>query len=122
MQAGSRFEVVRFCLFGAVALGALVSTGCIPISNQGYPIGAIYTGTQVPSAVDRAEMSGENKAGPKSGRACATGILGIAAFGDASIDAAKKAGGITSIHSVEYEATAVLGFLYVNACTVVHGA
>jgi hypothetical protein len=38
------------------------------------------------------------------------------------VDAAKKAGGITSVHSIEYEATAVLAILYVTACTVVHGA
>ena len=49
------------------------------------------------------------------------GILGVAAFGDASIDTAKKAGGITDIHSVEYQATAVLGFVYVQTCTVVYG-
>ena len=63
-----------------------------------------------------------NKAAPKTGRACSTGILGVAAFGDASLDAAKKAGGITSVHSVEYEATALLGVVYVVACTIVHGA
>ena len=105
-------------------LGALssIAAACMPINSQGYPVGLVYSATQAPSVMDRVETTGENKAAPKTGRACSTGILGIAAFGDASLDAAKKAGGITSIHSVEYEATAVLGVVYVTACTIVHGA
>lgn len=107
-------------LFGAAAL--LSCVGCAPLVNQGYPVGLIYNGTKVPSTLDRVEVSGENKAGPKVGKSCASGVLGVAAWGDASIDAAKRAGGITSVHSVEYDAMAILGFVYVNACTVVHGS
>lgn len=106
----------------AVVAAAMSLAGCLPLTNQGYPVGGIYNGTKAPSALDRVEVSGEGKGGPKEGRACSTGVLGVAAWGDSSIDAAKKAGGITSVHSVEYEATAVLGFVYVDVCTVVHGA
>jgi len=108
----------------ALPLAALLGTfsGCMPVNSQGYPVGVLYTSTQAPSVLDRAEITGDNKSAPKTGRACATGILGLAAFGDASLDAAKKAGGITSVHSIEYEGTAVLGVLYVSSCTVVHGA
>lgn len=104
--------------------GVLVSlaAGCAPVMDQGYPVGVIYNGTRAPSVVDRVETSGPNKAGTKTGEACSTGILGLAAFGDASIDSAKKAGQITDVHSVEYDATAVLGFVYVEVCTVVHGS
>jgi hypothetical protein len=105
-----------------MALLGTPALGCLPINSQGYPVGIIYSATQAPSTIDRVEASGDNKAAPKMGRACSTGILGLAAFGDASLDAAKKQGGITSVHSVEYEATAVLGPVYVVACTIVHGA
>lgn len=104
-----------------IAAALLILGGCMPLNNQGYPVGAIYTGTKAPSLLDRAELSGDNKAATKQGRACSTAILGLAAWGDASVDAAKKAGGISSVHSVEYEATAVLGLVYTSACTVVHG-
>ncbi|MEY4546924.1 MAG: hypothetical protein RL685_3119 [Pseudomonadota bacterium] len=103
------------------AWAALTLGGCLPFTQQGYPVGGIFTGTKAPSALDRAELSGDNKAATKVGRACSTGILGVAAWGDASVDAAKKAGGISSVHSVEYESTAVLGFVYMDVCTVVHG-
>ncbi len=99
-----------------------LSSGCAPLLNQGYPVGAFYHSTKVPSLLDRVEASGEGKAGPKMGKACTSGVLGVAAWGDASIDAAKKAGSITSIHSVEVESSAILGFVYVTACTVVHGS
>jgi hypothetical protein len=110
----------------SLALGALLSGGllggCMPLVQQGYPVGAVFSSTTAPSALDRVETTGENKTGPKSGSACASGVLGVVAWGDAGIDAAKKAGGITSVHSVEYQATAVLGAVYVSACTIVHGS
>jgi len=56
----------------------------------------------------------------KTGRACSNSILGIVATGDASIDAAKRAGDITSVASVDFESTNVL-FLYASFCTVVRG-
>ncbi len=100
-----------------LATGAALATilvGC------GYPFGAIYTGTQIPHYMDRAEVSGPGKTGDKQGEACATGILSLAAFGDASLDAAKKAGGVSEVHSVEFRGMNVLG-IYMQGCTVVHG-
>jgi len=98
-----------------------VATGCLGIHQQGYPVGVIYNGTTAPSTLDRVETTGKDKTGAKRGEACSTGILAMAAFGDASIEAAKRAGGITDVHSVEYQATAVLGFVYLQACTIVYG-
>ena len=86
----------------------------------GYPSGSIYSGTQVPHGMDRAEMTGAAKTGDKSGEACATGILGLAAFGDASLASAKKAAGVTEVHSVELRSFNVLG-IYTQGCTEVHG-
>lgn len=56
----------------------------------------------------------------KRGEACAQNYLGLVAVGDASIDAAKKAGGITRVASVEQSASRVLGY-YAKFCTIVKG-
>ncbi len=106
-------------VLGFVAL--LATAGCMPVMNQGYPVGIFYNGTRAPSLLNRVEAGGANKASTKSGRACASGILGVAAFGDASIDAAKKQGGISTVNSVEYDGTNYVLGIYVQACTIVHG-
>jgi hypothetical protein len=102
-----------------IAIGsaaAMFLFGC----GVGYPYGSLYTGIQVPHGMARDEVSGAAKTGDKAGQACATGILGLVATGDASLDAAKKAGGITEVHSVEFKGMNVLG-IYTQGCTVVHG-
>jgi hypothetical protein len=102
------------------AAGAMMvfMTGCTLFA---YPSGSLYTGTVAPSAINRTENSGAGKTGDKMGEACTTGILGLAAFGDASLDAAKKAGGISDVHSVETRVMSILGFVYTQGCTVAHG-
>ncbi len=52
-----------------------------------------------------------NAGASKVGTAEATSILGLVATGDVSIDAAAKAGGITKIHHVDEECTAILGIV-----------
>jgi hypothetical protein len=106
-------NLLKLAIGGAMTM-ALVGCG------YGYPVGSLYTGTQVPHPINRNETSGPGKSGDKAGEACATGILGLAAFGDASLDAAKKAGGITEVHSVEFHGTNILG-IYTQGCTEVHG-
>jgi hypothetical protein len=97
----------------------LALTGCGGLIG-GYPHGSLYTGTQVPHGMSRMEVSGPGKTGDRGGEACATGILGVVAFGDASLNGAKKAAQITEIHSVEFHETNILG-LYSQGCTEVHG-
>jgi len=97
------------------ALAVLVF-GC----GYAYPYGSLYTGASIPHDMDRNWNHGAGKSGDKSGESCATGILALAAFGDASLDAAKKAGGITDVHSVEYRGMNIIG-IYQQGCTVVHG-
>jgi hypothetical protein len=106
-------NLVKFVTGGAMAV---ILLGC----GVGYPTGSLYTGIQVPHGMDRTETSGAAKSGDKHGEACATGILNAVAFGDASLDAAKKAGGVTEIHSVEFHGTNILG-IYMQGCTEVHG-
>lgn len=57
--------------------------------------------------------------GTKTGRACAKNILGIFATGDMSIEAAKKAGNITTITSVTKEISNMI--VMSDVCTVVKG-
>jgi len=107
-------STLKFMLGGAMAV---VLFGCA----YNYPSGSLYTGANIPHGMDRTETSGTGKSGDKKGEACVTGILGLAAFGDGSLDAAKKAGGITDVHSVEIHATDILGPVYQTTCTEVHG-
>lgn len=96
-----------------------VGVGCTAAGL--YPVGGVYDGKTMPHPMSKQENSGAGKTGAKVGESCAMGILGLAAFGDASVDAAKKAGGITDVHSVEFKNFSILGFVYANACTEVHG-
>src|SRR5438105_4011538 len=71
--------LLKLAIGGGVAA---IIFGC----GGGYPSGSLYTGTQTPHGMDRTETSGAGKSGDKHGEACATGILGLVAFGDASLD------------------------------------
>lgn len=57
----------------------------------------------------------------KSGKACSKDILKLVAWGDGSQAAAAKNGGISKISALDFEVTAILGFLYTESCTVVIG-
>jgi len=94
-------------------LPALVvfSVGCA--SARSPLSGAFYTSTQ-------SGVAATPQAGPKWGEACASSILGIVATGDASIEAARRNGGITSIASVDEKASSILG-IYATYCTIVRG-
>jgi hypothetical protein len=76
-------------------------------------IGVFVTEVKGPIAV------GDGVGTSKTGRACAQSIMGLVAMGDASIEAAKKAGGIKKVATVDHESkwTVVFG----TFCTVVTG-
>lgn len=97
-----------------LAIVACLATGC------GYPVGLVYSSAQTPHGQNRTETAGHTKPSDKQGEACVTGILYLVAFGDGSLDAAKKAGGITDVHTVELHTTNILG-IYSQGCTEVHG-
>lgn len=77
-------------------------------------VGVLYTGVQQ-GVTATAQLS------VKRGEACAMHILGLIATGDASIDAARKNGGIRSISTVDEQVSSFLLGLYSQVCTVVHG-
>ena len=96
----------------AAAVALLVFSGCTSIAVG--PVTAAFTFTKGPVSV------GDPSArATKVGKAAATGIL-IVAFGDASISAASKDGGITKIHHVDSEQVGILG-IYAKSTTIVYG-
>lgn len=98
---------------GAVALMVVALTGCV--APTGAPImGAVYTSVQGPGQV------GDLTAGfSKVGQSSAQGII-LLATGDASINSAARAAGITRIHHVDVEYMSILG-VYGKVTTTVYG-
>lgn len=95
----------------AIAL-LFVATGC---ASAAKPVsGFIFSDTQFGMAATNASGA------KKEGKACSKSILGAVALGDASIEAAKKAGGITTVATVDATSKNILGF-YAEFCTVVSG-
>lgn len=76
------------------------------------PSGAIFTDTKI-------GIHGSAPGGAKEGKACAQSFLSLVALGDASVEAAAAAGGISSVQSIDIEVFSVL--VYAQACTVVRG-
>ncbi len=107
--------------YAFVFAALIVVTGCAPVFNgSAYPVGLLYSDVEAPHVATLLEADGEDKTGSKRGEACASGVLGLVAWGDASVDAAKKQGGITDVHTVEHARSNILIFYY-KGCTVVTG-
>jgi len=104
---------MKVLLCVAVLAAMLVSSGCASMALGPVP-SFITVDQRGPVAVGPATSMGS-----KVGRAKAEGIL-IVSFGDASIAAAAKAGGITKIHHVDNQTMNILG-AYARYETVVYG-
>jgi hypothetical protein len=96
-----------------VLLVPLVSFGCAVVAS---PVGNAAIYTQVKGPVD----VGSGTSVSKHGRACAANYVGFIALGDASIEAAKRHGGISTVTSVDHDSMTVLG-VYSRFCTLVAG-
>jgi hypothetical protein len=95
-----------------LAIAMLLSTGC---ASGAYPVpGGLYSDLKGPRhAVD-------NPTDGKTGKACATNILFLFGTGDAGINDAMKAGGLTQVTSVDYSYRNYL-FFWSEYCTIVTG-
>ena len=103
----------KYVALAMVVLLAASLAGCA--AAQTPAIGLLYTNISGPlGATDSDQVP------TKSGSATAKSILGLIATGDASIQAAAKAGGITKIHHVDYSNKSLLG-LYANFTVTVYG-
>lgn len=103
----------RYLALSSVIPAAILLGGCASApTNTGS--GMLYTETQ------DAVTATPNAEGTKEGRACATNILGMVVTGDSSIKAAKQAGGISKVSSIDRDVKFILG-VYGTNCTVVRG-
>jgi hypothetical protein len=97
---------------GVISLGLLSLTGCQPVASP--LMGFFYNETKYGDTATTATGA------TKEGKACAQTIMGLVATGDASLAAAKAAGGITTVSTVDHSAKSVLGIVG-DWCTIVKG-
>lgn len=93
---------------------ALLFTSCAAASTPAGP-GMIWTNVSVAENVTSSTAGSS-----KSGSGGITSILGLFAFGDASIESAAKSAGITQIHHVDYDQFSFL-FLFGHYTVTVYG-
>ena len=96
---------------------ALISTQIIGCASVGSRAGSgmLYTDVK-----DFTDVSYINTKFSKTGKACATNILGLFLTGDMSLATAKKNGEIKRVATVDYEGKSILG-LYSTVCLVATG-
>ncbi len=98
------------CLITAAYLSL---TGCQIVASP--MLGGIYNETKY------GDVATTHTSATKEGKACGQSILGWVATGDASVSAAKAAGGITTVASVDHSAKNILGIIG-EWCTIVKGS
>ena len=106
-------KIRRLAILGLGMLTMGLSTGCAVVVRQPVP-GGLYSETTSPL------MATSNPAGNRIGVACQQTILGAFASGDASIETARRNGGITMITSVDETGNSI-ALLYAKYCVVVRG-
>ncbi len=104
--------------YAKLALGVVFMSALVTFSGCAMALKSPVTGFWYTGVTDG--VAATPQVAVKRGEACATSILGLIATGDASIEAARKNGGINSIASVDGKSTGILG-LYASYCTIVHG-
>ena len=95
-------------------------TMAIAVSLTGCATGLSPVGTGLVTDVKGPITATPLPTGSKNGTACAKTILGFVNQGDASIAQAKKAGGITTVSSVDYHSEGFYPF-YGTTCVTVNG-
>ena len=100
----------RLLLVAALAAFSVASmTGCAAVAVMGAG-GSLYADAKAPMP-DVAYYGPEADGPDKMGEASFSSILGLVQTGDASIQAAMRAGGITKLHHVDYKFTNILGII-----------
>lgn len=100
---------------------ATVLAGCAGAMGHMPPIGGIYAGARGVAPNTAVEASDGARPGPKRAEACAMGVLGVASWGDMSLETAKKNGGITKVGTLDYRTMDILGVIFQKHCTIVTG-
>jgi len=111
-QIFRREYMKRKVLVALVAVSVVFfMVGCLTTPT---PKGIIYTGCKGPV------YGTANASGSKMGTSKAQSLLGLVAWGDASVNAAAKGAGIKKIQHVDYKEFSLLG-IYVSYETQVYG-
>lgn len=105
-------KYLRFILIG---LTVSLMWGCATSSPV---VGAVNKTTH--SGLGSIGIVSNNVKAVKEGRSECTSILGVYAYGDCSVEAAKTNGGIKKVSSVSHETDSIM-FFYDNYTTVVKG-
>ncbi|MBP5160630.1 MAG: TRL-like family protein [Alphaproteobacteria bacterium] len=100
-----------------IALVAFGLAGCTTAPFQPSQ-GIMFTEYKAPLQL---EYNNNTDLGRKVGTGSATSILGLVAFGDCSVQAAAKDGGIKTIKHTDYEYTNVLFGFFTKTTVYVYG-
>jgi uncharacterized protein YceK len=95
-----------------ISAGLLLLSGCAAINTR--------TGIGFINMHREAGQMTDNTDAQKEGRACSTNIMGLYVSGDSSIDAARRAGRVVKVSTVDYDISN-FAFLYGQVCTIVRG-
>lgn len=105
-----------------VAVALLLTSGCVSNMFPGGPTPAGGIVTDVRSPAQNLTVATDASArGAKEGVSSAGAVLGLFAFGDAGVEAAMKAGGITKVHHVDHQVNSFLFGLWLQTSTYVYG-
>ena len=104
------------------AAALLPLAGCGGALGYTPPVGGVYAGAKGINPSTQVNVLDGARPGPKTGEACAMGVLGLASWGDMSLDAAKKNGGLTQVDTLDYKTMDILGVIYQKHCTIVTGS
>lgn len=97
----------QIVLLGAIA-GSVLLSGCAST----IPQGSFFTDVKVPVS------AAEGVASVKTGKSQCKSFFGVVTIGDASIETAKKNGGITKVSTVDWKAKSILGIVGEYECIV----
>ena len=96
-----------------ISVISMALAGCMPVASP--MTGIIYT------EVKYGMYATTEPTATKEGKACGQTILGWVATGDASVTAAKAAGGVTKVAHIDHTAKNILGIIG-EWCTIVKGS
>ncbi|MEE9425164.1 MAG: TRL-like family protein [Methylococcales bacterium] len=94
-------KIKRIALAAAIGATAILS-GCA----TNYPVGGAFTDVTLP-----VQVTDENGTSSKQGTSSCVSYAAMVALGDCSIDAAKRDGGITEVHHMDWKANSILGII-----------
>jgi hypothetical protein len=106
-------RIMTFLTLGTIAVVYGTLVGCMPVASP--VVGTIFTEAKW------GYFATTETAATKEGKACAQTVLGWVATGDASVTAAKAAGGITKVAHIDHTSKNILG-LFAEFCTIVKGS